>query len=58
MDMFDFIQDLPLTEHQRAYILYTSLASGYFFSWTDKSVGFTDPEAAATFKRYFPDWKV
>ena len=44
--------------HLAAFRLFTSLSSGYFFSWTDTSAGFRDEVDTAEFKRQYPDWKV
>ena len=51
-------EDVLRREHIEAFRLFASLASGYFFSWSDKSAGFHNKADAEIFRRQFEDWKV
>jgi hypothetical protein len=47
-----------MSEHQKAYMLFISLPSACFFSWSVNSAAFNDERDAEIFREQFPDWKV
>jgi hypothetical protein len=49
--------DPDRAEREAAYLLFISLPSAYFFSWTTKVAGFDDQADEEAFRRQFPTWE-